>query len=67
MSMMLRTAYSLLGDGNGNEWDENEEYTRAITELVRDTLGLPEFIDAGSDEARAFVLGMIYGSVGQEG
>ena len=39
---VLRTAYSLLGDGQGREWGLNPEYTRATVEMVRDLLALGE-------------------------
>lgn len=57
---ILLAAYDLLGDGQGDEWDVNPEYTRAIIELVADTVGLPEHIDQGSTQREPFVLGMIY-------
>lgn len=37
---MLRTAYDLLGDGQGDEWSENQEYTRAMLEIIRDMFAL---------------------------
>ena len=57
---ILVAAYDLLGDGQGAEWDVNPEYTRAVIELVADTVGLPEEIDPGSTRREPFVLGMIY-------
>jgi len=58
---VLRTAYNMLGDGQGGEWHENTEYTRAVIEFVMETVGLdPEIVDPGSPDRDAFVLGMIY-------
>lgn len=37
---VVYAAFGLLGDGMGEEWGLNPEYTRAIVELVRDTCGL---------------------------
>jgi hypothetical protein len=36
---VMHVAYGLLGDGQGGEWDHNQEYTRAIAEMVRDLIG----------------------------
>lgn len=40
--VVITAAIGLLGDGQGDEWDVNTEYTRAIVELVRDTCDLGE-------------------------
>lgn len=45
LSTVVRSAYSLLGDGAGNEWDSNPEYSRAIAELVREV-----FPSTGEDQ-----------------
>jgi hypothetical protein len=39
---LLRAAYGLLGDGNGDEWGDpdHNEYTRGIAELLADS-GIP--------------------------
>lgn len=37
---VLHTAYGLLGDGLGGEWDLNAEYTRGVVEMVGDLLGM---------------------------
>jgi hypothetical protein len=50
---ILTAAYNLLGDGSGEEWDDNPEYKRAIVELVSDLLGVPE-------EGRPELLDLIY-------
>lgn len=39
MTTVLRAAYNLLGDGGGNEWGDNPEYSRAILELTADLIG----------------------------
>ena len=39
---LLRNVYSLLGDGDGDEWDENPEYTRGLLEVVRDMFTLDD-------------------------
>jgi len=57
---ILVAAYDLLGDGQGAEWGVNPEYTRAVIELVAETVGLSEEIDQGSTQREPFVLGMIY-------
>lgn len=44
---VMRTAYSLLGDGQGGEWFINGEYTRAIAEMVRRLLDLTEVDNHG--------------------
>ena len=36
---LLATAYDLMGDGAGGEYDQNPEYTRGVAELVRELLG----------------------------
>ena len=33
---LFQCAWSLLGDGDGRDWDTNQEYARAIYELVGD-------------------------------
>lgn len=37
---LLTNAYGLLGDGQGSEWDENNEYTRGVFELIANQLGI---------------------------
>lgn len=37
---LLEVAAGLLGDGHGNEWDVNPEYSRAVFEVLADALGL---------------------------
>jgi hypothetical protein len=36
---LFTTAFNLLGDGEGGEWDNNPEYSRAIFELVGNIVG----------------------------
>lgn len=57
---LLLNAYGLLGDGGGGEWLDNEQYTRGIVELLRDTIGLPDDIDWDGDDLLCFVLGMVH-------
>lgn len=58
---ILSTAYNLLGDGQGREWNTNVEYTRALVDLIADTVGIPaEIVDPGGTERTAFVFGMIH-------
>lgn len=60
---VLRVAYGLLGDGQGAEWLENSEYTRAVVEFIGDLIGVPsDAVDIGGDDLTPFVLGMIHGA-----
>lgn len=59
---ILLTAYGLLGDGNGDEWGDNPEYTRAICELVADTTGCSAEVDRGGDDFIPFTLDQIKGA-----
>lgn len=69
VNTILTTAYGLLGDGQGQEWDLNPEYTRAITELVSDLVGVAldptGMFDRGGDGWRPFVLEAIRKSTNQ--
>ena len=62
MKELLLTAYSLLGDGQGSEWFNNPEYTRAVREMIAYRLPDTSPVDLGSDWAEPFVLGVIYGA-----
>lgn len=53
--IILRTAYNLLGDGQGNEWEGNPEYTRAVFEMVADTVGLGLNVSDHADEIEALI------------
>ena len=54
------TAYSLLGDGQGNEWQDNVEYTRAVCEMAFSLSGMTAAdIDPGSSGFIPFMLGHI--------
>lgn len=58
---ILLAAYGLLGDGGGREWGDNPEYTRAICELIGDTVGVPEeLVDRGTETFEPFIFGMLY-------
>ena len=58
---ILLTAHDSLGDGQGAEWYDNPEYTRAVIEFVSNTVAVPEdILDKGGDDRDPFILGMIY-------
>lgn len=60
-SALLNIGYTLLGDGRGNEWYDNPEYTRGVTDFIVEAVGLPEtIIDPGGEGRLPFVLGMIH-------
>lgn len=44
---LLKSAFGLLGDGAGDDWSDNTEYTRAIYELVADALGMDNHYENG--------------------
>jgi hypothetical protein len=58
---ILRTANDMLGDGQGKEWGDNPEYTRAVIEFVSELIPVPaEILDKGGDDRNPFILGMIF-------
>lgn len=59
--LLLERAHGLLGDGDGNDWDLNPEYTRGIMELICDVLPSPEF-DGDKSAQSAYVLGLMVGA-----
>lgn len=60
-NLLLERAYRLLGDGEGNYWDHNPEYTRGIVKLICDVLPSPDF-DGDTTAQSAYVLGLMVGA-----